>query len=144
MKPVHVLGVLIAAGVIAAPIAMARPPYRLQAITQLGLTPDIDGKATITCQYCHAGPRGGKPWNAFGDNVVANFFGAAEKNIAQALYLTMKDRKDSDGDGYDDVLEVIAGTRPGDAKSVPRTPKDTLEAQLKIWGGVDYFKPKPQ
>ncbi len=143
MKLVQVLGVLVAVGVIAAPISSARPAYRLQAIAQLGLTPDANGKATITCQFCHEGPRGGKPWNVFGETVRANFFGAAEKNIAQALYLTMKERKDSDGDGYDDVLEVIGGSRPGDAKSMPRTPKDTLEAQLKVWGGVDYFKPKP-
>ena len=144
MKPVHVLGAIIAIGLIAAPVAMARPPYRLQAITQLGLTPDQDGKATITCQYCHAGPRGGKPWNAFGDNVVASFFGEADKNIGQAIYLTLKARKDSDGDGYDDVLEIIAGSRPGDAKIMPKTPKDTLEAELKMWGGVDKFKPAPK
>ncbi len=143
MKPVQLLGVLVAVGVIAAPISSARPAYRLQTITQLGLKPDANGKATITCQYCHQGQRGGKPWNDFGDNVVANFFGAANKNIAQALYLTMKDRKDSDEDGYDDVLEVLGGSRPGDATSMPRTPKDTLEAQLKIMGGVDFYKPKP-
>ncbi len=144
MKPVHALGILIAIGMVATPISLARPGYRIQAINQLGLTPDQDGKATITCQYCHQGQRGGKPWNAFGDSVVANFFGAANKNIAQALYLTLKERKDSDGDGYDDVLEIIDGKRPGDAKSMPRTPKDTLEAELKMWGGVDKFKPKAQ
>lgn len=143
MKPVQVLGVLVAIGVIAAPISSARPAYRLQAVSQFGLTPDVNGKATITCQFCHEGPRGGKPWNVFGETVRANFFGAAEKNISQALYLTMKERKDSDGDGYDDLLEVVAGTRPGDAKSMPKTPKDTLKAQLKIMGSVDYFKPKP-
>jgi hypothetical protein len=143
MKPVQVLGVLVAVGVIAAPISSARPAYRLQAIAQLGLKPDANGKATITCQFCHQGQRGGKPWNDFGDNVVANFFGPANKNIAQALYLTMKDRKDSDEDGFDDVLEVLGGSRPGDANSMPRTPKDTLEAQLKIMGGVDFYKPKP-
>lgn len=143
MKPVQLLGVLVAVGVIAAPISSARPAYRLQTITQLGLTPDANGKATITCQFCHEGARGGKPWNTFGENVRVNFFGAAEKNIAQALYLTMKDRKDSDGDGYDDVLEVLGNGRPGDAKIKPRTPKDTLEAELKLIGGVDFFKPKP-
>ena len=142
MKPIQVLGVLIAVGTIAAPMGSARPAYRLQAITQLRLTPDKDGKATVTCQYCHQGPRGAKPWNDFGDEVVANFFGTAGKNIGQALYLTLKERKDADEDGYDDVLEVLAGTRPGDAKSMPRTPKDTLEAELKLWGGVDYFKPQ--
>jgi hypothetical protein len=142
MKPVQILGLIVAAGLIAAPVVSARPAYRLQAIKQLRLTPDNDGKATVTCQYCHQGPRGGKPWNDFGDEVVANFFGAAEKNIGQALYLTLKERKDADEDGYDDVLEILGGSRPGDAKSMPRTPKDTLEAELKLWGGVDYFKPQ--
>jgi hypothetical protein len=144
MKAIHVLGVLVVVGVIATPIVSARPAYRLQAISQLELTPDANGKATITCQFCHEGPRGGKPWNAFGDNVRANFFGAAEKNIAQALYLTLKDRKDSDGDGFDDVLEILGNGRPGNPNIKPRTPKDTLEAQLKMLGGVDYFKPKPK
>jgi hypothetical protein len=143
MKAVQVLGVLIAVGVIAAPISSARPAYRLQAIAQLRLPADINGKPKITCQYCHQGQRGGNPWNDFGDNVRGNFFGAANKNIAQALYLTMKDRKDSDEDGYDDVLEILGGSRPGDANSMPRTPKDTLESELKVIGGVDYFKPKP-
>jgi hypothetical protein len=143
MKPVQVLGVLVAVGVIAAPISSARPAYRLQAIAQLGLTPDANGKATITCQFCHEGQRGGKPWNVFGETVRANFFGAAEKNIAQALYLTMKERKDSDGDGYDDVLEVLGNGRPGNPNIKPRTPKDTLEAELKLMGGVDFYKPKP-
>ncbi len=141
MKPVQVLGMLVAVGVIAAPIGSARPAYFAQAVTQFKLTKD--GKPSITCQFCHENASGGKPFNVFGMSVGANLFGAANKNIAQALYLTMKDRKDSDGDGYDDVLEVVGGSRPGDAKSIPRTPKDTLEAQLKILGGVDYYKPKP-
>jgi hypothetical protein len=140
MKAVHVLGILVVAGVIAAPISSARPNYFAQVVTQFKLTKD--GKPSISCQYCHQDAKPAKSWNGFGTRFAGNLFGAANKDIAQALYLTLKERKDSDEDGYDDVLEVLSGSRPGDAKSKPKTPKDTLEAELKMWGGVDYFKPK--
>lgn len=51
---------------------------------------------------------------------------------------------DSDRDGYPDALEVYAGTLPGDATSKPALSQDALEAQLKVAGGVELFKPQPR
>ncbi len=136
LKAVHVAALAIL-GLTAIPLVSARPAHRLQAIAQLGLQAE-----KVTCQYCHLNATGRAPWNAFGDNVRAEWNGAGNKVFADALYLALKARKDSDGDGYDDVLEVVAWTQPGNKDSVPNIPKDTLEAELKAWGGVDRFKAK--
>ena len=55
--------------------------------------------------------------------------------------MVSKPDKDSDKDGYKDVLEVYAKTLPGDPESKPTTPVAELEAQLEAEGGVDLFKP---
>jgi hypothetical protein len=136
MKAVHLIACVGLGLVLAPTMVSARPAHRLQAIAQLGLQAE-----KVTCQYCHVNATGRAPWNAFGENIRTVWNGAGNKNFAQSLYLTLKDRKDSDGDGYADVLEVVAWTLPADKNSVPSTPKDTLEAELKAWGGVDRYKP---
>ena len=142
MKAVHVLLGGIAIAVVCAPLASARPPYRAQVIEQLKLA-DKDGKAdSITCGYCHQNPGGGRNWNKWGDAVKAQLAGDAKGNIGDAIYLALKTDKDSDGDGFADVLEVVAKTLPGDEKSKPDKSKEDLEKMLKDMGGVDAFKPK--
>jgi hypothetical protein len=120
------------------PYATARPPYRLQAINQFNLVADRGDVRTASCQYCHVNANGGAPWNPFGNEVRANFKG----NIGDALYETLKAMKDSDGDGYADVLEVFAGTLPGDANSKPLVTTQFLMQSLEKVGGVDIYKPK--
>jgi hypothetical protein len=136
IKAIHVIA-LLALGITTIPMVSARPAHRLQAIAQLGLVAE-----KVTCQYCHVNAGGRAPWNPFGENIRTTWSNAGNKNFAESLYLTLKDRKDSDGDGYADVLEVIAWTQPGNKDSVPNIAKDTLEAELKAWGGIDRFKPK--
>ena len=135
-KAVHAVALLVL-GVTTIPLVSARPAHRLQAIAQLGLPPE-----KVTCQYCHVNANGRAPWNAFGESQRAEWNGAGNKNFADSLYLTLKANKDSDGDGYADVLEVVAQTLPGNKDSVPSTAKDTLAAELKAWGGVDRYKAK--
>ena len=138
----HVLlgGMVIAA--LCIPFASARPAYRAVAIEQLKLA-DKDGKAdNVGCNYCHQAASGGRNWNKWGDAVKAQLAGDAKGNVGDALYLALKADKDSDGDGYTDVLEVVAKTFPGDEKSKPEKPKADLEKMLKDMGGVDAFKPK--
>ena len=135
-KAVHTLALLVL-GVTAIPFVSARPAHRLQAIAQLGLLPE-----KVTCQYCHVAANGRAPWNAFGETIRTEWNGAGNKNFADSLYLSLKANKDADGDGYTDVLEVVAQTLPGNKDSVPSIPKDTLEAELKAWGGVDRYKAK--
>jgi len=120
------------------PLVQARGPYRLQAIAQFNLVADNGDARTVTCQYCHVSPNGGAPWNAFGNQVRANFRGS----IGEALYQTLKAMKDSDGDGYADVLEVFAGTLPGDANSKLLVTAQFLMQNLEKAGGVDIHKPK--
>ncbi|GIW23938.1 thrombospondin type 3 repeat-containing protein [Meiothermus sp.] len=124
--------------VVLAPFAAARPPYRLQAINQFNLVADRGDVRTVSCQYCHVNANGGAPWNAFGNELRANFKG----NIGDALYETLKAMKDSDGDGYADVLEVFAGTLPGDANSKPLVSVQFLMQNLEKAGGVDIYKAK--
>jgi len=124
-------------GSLVASVAVARPPYRLQAITQFHLVADNNNVRTVGCIYCHVSPNGGAPWNPFGENVRANFKG----NISQALYDALKANKDSDGDGYTDVLEVFAGTLPGDPNSKHLVDPACLQQSLAKAGGVDLYKP---
>lgn len=122
---------------LALPIALGRPPYRLAAIQQLHLVPDKDGTRTVTCQFCHVNPGGGPPWNPFGELVRSNFRG----NINQALYDALSAMKDSDGDGYVDVLEVFAGTWPGNPDSKPLVDPAFLKANFEKAGGMQLYKP---
>lgn len=119
----------------AAQPASARNAYRLQAIQQYKLS-------GMTCQYCHVSASGGNNWNTFGTRLDTVYEGEAKRNIRQALYLVLKQNADSDKDGYADVLEVVAKTLPGDAKSKPTKSVAALQADLKKLGGVDTFKAK--
>lgn len=118
-------------------LAVARPAYRIQAINQLHLVPDKDSTRTITCQYCHVNPGGGAPWNPFGENVLSNF----KSTIDQALYDALAAMKDSDADGYLDVLEVFAGTLPGSPDSKPLVDAEFLKKNFEKAGGLGLYKP---
>lgn len=136
MRKVGLLVLILAVALI--PFVQARGPYRLQVITQFNLVADRGDVRTVTCQYCHVSANGGAPWNAFGNEVRANFKGS----IGDALYEALKAMKDSDGDGYADVLEVFAGTLPGDASSKPLVTPQFLMQSLEKAGGVDIYKPR--
>jgi mono/diheme cytochrome c family protein len=95
------------------------------------------------CAYCHTSRERVETLNPFGKALNDFWKGEARGNPAQALYLVLKVNRDADADGYDDVLEVIAGTLPGDKSVKPTASKTQLEMRLKERGGVDSFKPKP-
>ncbi len=143
LKPAHILGLssLALAALVLSPLAFAKNSYRIAAQAQFKLL-SADGKGEIGCIYCHASPNGGGSWNKYGEALKTQYFGASKRNIADALYQSLKAKKDSDGDKYADVLEVVAKTLPGDATSKPTKTVAVLEAELKKLGGVDAFKPK--
>lgn len=145
MKPLHLLAgsLALTLTLFAVPNATARSAYRQVAIEQLKLTPDKDGKQSVGCQYCHVAAFGGASWNSFGNAVRAAYFGDAQGNINQALYLTLKANKDSDGDKYPDALEVYAKTLPGDATSKPSKSVAQVQKAFTAAGGVNQYKPKP-
>lgn len=136
MRTIWLLG-LLSGLVLVGSLAIARPPYRTQAIAQFHLVPDQGSTRVIGCQYCHVGASGGAPWNAFGNLVRANF----REGIQMALYQALKAGQDSDGDGYTDALEVFAGTLPGDANSRPLVEAAYLKTNFEKAGGVDLYKP---
>lgn len=136
-KPTQVLALsaalVLAVGMFAP--TSARNAYRLQAIQQYQVT-------SMNCQYCHQAASGGGNWNKFGQAMREIYLGTAKRDIGVTLYEVLKANKDSDGDGYSDVLEVVAKTLPGDEKSKPTKTVAALEAELKALGGVDHFKKK--
>jgi hypothetical protein len=111
----------------------AFPAYRQQLVKQYHL---VDKR--VTCQYCHVNVGGGAPWNAFGQEVKALNKG----NIAKALYDVLEDDTDADKDGYKDVLEVFAGTLPGDKASSPLVDAQTLETNFESAGGLELYQPE--
>jgi hypothetical protein len=144
LKPAHVLGLgsLALAALLLSPYASAKNAYRIAAQAQFKLL-SADGKGDISCTYCHTSPSGGGSWNSFGQQIRGLYFGTSKRNIGDALYQTLKANKDSDGDKFSDLLEVVAKTLPGDASSKPSKTVAVLTAELKKMGGVDAFKPKP-
>jgi hypothetical protein len=118
--------------------ALAFPSYRVQAVKQLKLEPDkADGTMVVGCVLCHVNPEGGDPWNAFGQRVQVQLGG----DFAKALLSVLSELRDSDGDGYNDALEIFAKTFPGDAKSVPTQKLEDLQKEFEKGGGLEQFKP---
>ena len=140
MKPVHLIATSMTLLACVFSFAGARSSYGSLLISQYKL----EKEPTITkagCQFCHSSAFGGRGWNKFGDAIKTQWDGTANKKIQDALYLVLKENKDSDNDGYSDALEVVAKTLPGEAKSKPSATIADLEAQLKKLGGVEAFKP---
>lgn len=121
--------------------ALARPPYRNQAIKQLNFTGSPLESSTMSCSYCHMSDYGGAPWNPFGNALRSTLKADSKRNFSQALYTLLGNLKDSDKDGYEDALEVYAHTLPGDAKSVPNSKHDVLWAAFVKAGGTNLYAP---
>jgi hypothetical protein len=106
----------------------------------------LEANAAVTearCTYCHINKTGAAPWNSFGERVRKMLFVPEnEYDIGKSLYMTLLEDEDSDGDGYTDPLETVAGTLPGDPKSTPKVSVFELKTQLEKLGGVAYFKPR--
>jgi hypothetical protein len=99
--------------------------------------------AEARCTYCHVNQSGAAPWNPFGERVRRMLFMSEnEYDIGKSLYATLLEDEDSDGDGYTDLLEIVAGTLPGDLKSKPTVSVTELNTQLEKLGGAAYFKPR--
>ena len=138
MKPVHFLAFVLAIAVVGAQVSSARSTYRPIVLKQYKLEKNASANKA-GCQFCHVNAFGGSGWNGFGQALKDQL--ATSSGVNQALFDLLKKNADSDKDGFKDVLEVVAGTLPGDAKSKPTAKAADLEAKLKKMGGVSAFKP---
>ena len=137
MKPVHFLACTLALIVVGTQISSARSTYRPIALKQFKLEKNAAAQK-VGCQFCHVNAFGGAGWNGFGTALKTQL--SSSSGVPQALFDLLKQNKDSDGDKVSDVLEVVAGTLPGDAKSKPTAKVADLQAKLKKMGGVNAFK----
>jgi hypothetical protein len=110
--------------------------YRLHTMIQLKLDPN----KPITCLYCHITKYGGDTWNSFGTLISSLYYGSAKYDFPTALYQALAARKDSDQDGYIDILEVVAKTLPADKNSRPSQSISELNNQLTRLGGIAAFR----
>ncbi|MDV6375876.1 hypothetical protein [Deinococcus arenicola] len=149
LKVSTVAACLAALVLLAAPVALAMPKYRAQAIQQVHY--DVDNplweldRRVMACTFCHVDAGGGAPWNPFGEAIRAGFkadAAAGQKGkFPDVLYAVLKKDADADGDGYPDALEVFAHTLPGDAGSKPSVPVADLRARFAAAGGVGQYAP---
>ncbi len=94
----------------------------------------------MTCTYCHTNKYGGDTWNGFGTLISSFYYGTAKYDFPTALYQALSARKDSDQDGYMDILEIVAKTAPGDKKSRPSKTAVALSNELTRLGGIAAFR----
>jgi hypothetical protein len=69
--------------------------------------------STLSCGACHINPAGGGARNAFGEDYAAIAMRAGDR------YTDDMGTRDSDGDGFTNQQEFLAGTHPGDPNSKP-------------------------
>jgi hypothetical protein len=138
MKPIHFLAFAMVLAVAGTQISSARSSYRPIVLKQFKFEKNVAANKA-GCQLCHLQAFGGAGWNGFGQALKVQM--ATSSGVNQALFDLLKKNADSDKDGFKDVLEVVAGTLPGDAKSKPTAKATDLEAKLKKMGGVSAFKP---
>ncbi len=145
-------GALAALVLLAAPVALAMPRYRAQAIQQFHYDEgnplwELD-RRVMACTFCHVNEGGGAPWNPFGEAIRAGFRADAaaggKGKFPDVLYAVLHAGGDADGDGFPDALEIFAHTLPGDPGSRPDQPLSALQAGFAAAGGAAQYAPKVQ
>jgi hypothetical protein len=113
--------------------AAARPPYKRALADLLGLPAS---SRLNDCRTCHLPPKPGaeesdRPHNAFGARLkaVRGELKKAGKPFDITARLLAVAEEDADGDGVANLLELLAGTFPGDGSDKP--PPDAVEAARK-------------
>ncbi len=121
------------------PLSFAVPSLR-ELVVRYHLEP-----TQTTCALCHIGKESAKQLNPFGrdyqaivrrmlDETVAadspearSIFQLNAVQIRQAIQEVTQDGLDSDGDGFDNDLELLFGFWPGEAQSRPSLSPQTLQ-----------------
>ncbi len=97
------------------PQALALGSYTTSFNTKYGTSGTNGGTTLGSCITCHTSPTGGAGWNDYGLDVQTRL--AAGDSITQAL--TNIEANDSDKDTFSNIVEINAGTFPGDPNSHP-------------------------
>lgn len=86
--------------------------------------------ALNSCVACHveADPHGAESLNEFPHNDFGGALHKLGRKIKLADRLDQLAKQDSDGDGSDNLSELLAGSKPGDAKSRPSISADKLKS----------------
>jgi len=112
----------------------AKPPYREKMSAYFG---HYLPKNLNTCQACHVPDKPGaaeddhKPHNAFGKRLktVRDELQKADKKTDIITRLEAIFQEDTDGDGVTNILELLAGHNPGEAKDTPAAAEVTKAKQ---------------
>jgi hypothetical protein len=84
--------------------------------------------AKAQCQICHEKANGGPPWNSFGWAV--GFWRGKKQTVPDAIYSALRYGGDTDRDGYPDVFESLANTKPDDRDDKPLEPLEVLKKRF--------------
>jgi hypothetical protein len=93
---------------------------------------------TVECAFCHTSTNPAA-WNTYGEDVRAQL---SDTNLSNAVFLDELpdalltiEADDSDGDGFDNIDEIMGGSLPGDDMSVlgnPECPQDVSALDYPI------------
>ena len=86
--------------------------------TFLTTYPSASSTQLNSCGICHVNPAGGGARNSYGSDF-------ANASIGNHTYNATLAARDSDGDGYTNLVEINAATFPGNAASYPAAASDT-------------------
>jgi hypothetical protein len=139
-KSLTLLGMTASLGVVLALPAgvRARPPYRKALADFLGLA---NSSRLNDCRTCHLPDKPGTPAAALPAHKPHNAFGARLKAVGKQLKKAGKQHdiparllavagEDSDGDGIPNLVELLTGHFPGEARDRP-TPAEVAEGRKK-------------
>ena len=80
---------------------------------------DLDKAQCKTCHDLRNGPPARNPFGARLESLINPAYTATDRGGVSRDILVFVENEDSDGDGYTNLEEIIAGTLPGDPKSHP-------------------------
>jgi len=108
-------------GIMLAAYAMSLPQFldRFQDLYHPTKGSDLD---KAQCKTCHDLDNGPPVRNVFGQRLESlinpSFEGTSRGGVSPDILIYVE-KEDSDGDGYSNLEEIVAGTLPGDPKSHP-------------------------
>ncbi len=136
MRRLGILSLVVGFGTLAPVDAYARPVAPQAFCEHYASSPWCAGQA-VSCDFCHTST-GPAAWNGYGEAVVAAIASGLDNEAfiaALPAALEAIEAEDTDGDGFDNIDEIIGGSRPHDDASTPGNldcPEDVDELDYPI------------